>query len=132
MPRGISALGDSCSGTPSPTHDSDGTMPLSQIVTMWYGRIFIGADLSPDQMTRKNPCSLELAPSCRTGARGVTIENRSDFYFEVQVDGPGYVLGSRTVGLFRASSRHLLSIPLELLLTRSSTMSKSKSLPRGF
>jgi len=92
---------------------------------------FIAPTLSRSNDTQ-NPCFLELAPVVVEGCKRSQDENRSDFYFEVQVDGPGYVFGSRTVGLDRASQSALLQIPLELLLNRSSTNVESQILTARF
>ena len=71
-------LGNSGTVVPAnPVHDSDqGT--ATQIVSITTPEFLCGSG-----------CEADIAPVAVDGARGLTIENNSDFYFEVEVGGPG-------------------------------------------
>lgn len=78
----LAVLGDGSTQVPEdPVHDSASPGAPTQIVfitTPQFDCGEIGAS-----------CTGEIAPVVVEGARGLTIENNSDFYFEVEVDGPG-------------------------------------------
>ena len=72
-------LGDSGTPTPAnPVHDSAEPGAPTQIVSV-----------TTPEFLCNGRCEAGIAPVVVEGARGITIENNSDFYFEVQVNGPG-------------------------------------------
>jgi hypothetical protein len=92
---GVSTVfGDSSVPTPpNPSHDSDGTAPPTQIVTITTDQF-----LCPGGVGGPG-CDSEFAPVVVNGPRGLTIANRSDFYFEVDISGPGFIFASQTAAL---------------------------------
>ena len=84
---------------PNPVHDTEGTVPDTRIVKVSTDQFLCSDPWNNAGNPEGAACANEIAPVVVNGPRGVTIENRSDFYFEIEIDGPGVILATRTAAL---------------------------------
>jgi hypothetical protein len=83
-------LGDGKDPAPAnPSHDSE-QAPNTETVTVTTDQFFC---------PQWDNCSKQISPVMVGGSRGVTIENRSDFYFEVEIQGPGVIFATNKAAL---------------------------------
>src|SRR6185437_14921768 len=75
----VAVIGDSSTAvTANPVHDQPEPGPSTQVVSVTTPEFLCG-----------ERCAATIAPVTVEGAKGLTIENNSDFYFELQVNGSG-------------------------------------------
>ena len=78
---------------PNPSHDARELIPDTQTVQVTTDPFDCG------WIEDSEGCTRELDPVTVAGPRGITIENRSDFYFDVAINGPGVIFSAPTAGL---------------------------------
>jgi endonuclease/exonuclease/phosphatase family metal-dependent hydrolase len=91
-------LGDESLAKPAnPVHDVEGSPQDSQIVTITNEQFLCQNPWMANDCDESSP--LNLPRLVIDGPRGITIENRSDFYFEIAFSGPGDIFTSRNAAL---------------------------------
>lgn len=86
-------LGEAGTPTPpNPSHDAE-VFPDTQIVSITTPLFLCAEDFEGP------PCQGTIAAATVEGARGVTFENNSDFYVDIEVQGPGVIFAIPTAGL---------------------------------
>jgi endonuclease/exonuclease/phosphatase family metal-dependent hydrolase len=83
----------------NPAHDAPDNLPTTQVVTITDANFLCADPWNHSGNGDGQNCANLLNPVIVTGARGLTIENRSSFYFEIAVDGPGEIFTARTAAL---------------------------------
>jgi hypothetical protein len=83
----------------NPVHDFTGTAQDSQILTITNDQFLCPDPWNNNGSDDDGNCTLDLPALVVTGFRGVTIENRSDFYFEIALDGPGNIFTAANAAL---------------------------------
>lgn len=70
-----------------PVHDPDNPIAATQLLNL-------GNDpfLCSDSWEQNQDCASDLGSVTVDGPRGFTVQNRSDFYVEVEITGPGHIL----------------------------------------
>jgi endonuclease/exonuclease/phosphatase family metal-dependent hydrolase len=90
------------SGDPAPAnplHDAPDNLSDTQVVTITDAQFLCTDPWNNSGSSDGQNCANQINPMVVTGARGLTIENRSSFYFEIAVDGPGDIFTARTAAL---------------------------------
>jgi hypothetical protein len=91
--------GESVPKPPNPVHDTEATVPETRIVGITTDQFLCSDPWNNAGNPDGAACANGVAQVVANGPRGVTIQNRSDFYFEVEINGPGAILASRTAAL---------------------------------